>query len=286
MKKVQEYIRPTSLEEALAAKAAMPDAVWLAGGTFVLAGDGRDKPETVIDLANVLPRNLERLENEIVIDAGVTFQTLADSPLAPPMLRASALQMANRNVRNQATVGGNLGAGKTCASLLPPFLALDAMVRVASFITGAGFVDTGILLPLAEWLDKPVGLILDVRVKMELGRHAASLRWSRSDCDLSVLIAAVSFFRSRESAGAPSKKNEPSLILKSRIALGGFGPHARRFPELEKLFDLKPLPSRDEIAALVRPLLPAIDDHRGSAAFKKLRGAELIADAFCSAEAL
>ena len=58
VKKVERYARPSSLEAALKLKEEDRGAAWLAGGTFLLAGDGRDKPESVIDVGAFIPGEL------------------------------------------------------------------------------------------------------------------------------------------------------------------------------------------------------------------------------------
>lgn len=274
---VKTYTRPASLAEAIELKAEDPASRYLAGGTFLLAGDRREKPEAVIDVGPLLPSGVERSGTTLRIGAGITFQGLADSPSIPPVLRAAALQMANRNVRNRATLGGNLGAGKTCASLVAPLLALDARVSLAIAASAGASGDTRGLnegeVPLSDWLASPEGLVLSVRLAQDPLRRAATGRWARVACDLSVLTVAVAFtLRS----GAPSDL---------RVVFGGLGPRARRFPEIESLLEGRPLPAKGEIEALAAPHLHPVDDHRGSAAFKRLRAAVLLADALHAAEA-
>lgn len=286
---VKTYSRPASLAEAIKLKAAASASRYLAGGTFLLAGDKREKPEILIDIGPVLPSGVSRRGDELEIGAGTTFQELVDDPATPAVLRSAALQMTNRNVRNRATVGGNIAAGKTCASLIAPLLVLDARlaVAVASFSSGDSAAFNEGVVSLSEWLAAPEGLIVSVRLKLPLGRRAAALRWARTACDLSVLTASVSFTPSRQAAGAvPGAGEKDAPILDVKVALGGLGPRARRFPEIEKLLEGKPLPSKAEIEALVSPLLSPVDDHRGSAAFKRLRAAALAADALHGTEAL
>ncbi len=257
---IERYQRPSTLEEALAAKQADPGAAWLAGGTFLLAGDFRDKPASVLDVTRVLPRALTFSEGILTLGAGATFQDLADSPVVPQPFKAAALGMNNRNTRNRATVGGNLGANKSCGSLLPLLLVLDAELETS-----------GGRIPTAEWLAKPTGLVLNAVVKLEPGRGTAYGRWARTSCDLAVLNAAVSL------------TVDGGRIRGLRIALGGLAPHARRFPELEKLFEGQALPPKAAIESTVAPLLSPIDDLRASAAFKRLRAAVLVADALHAA---
>lgn len=266
-----DYRRPASLEEALAGRASDPGAAWLAGGTILLAGDRRERPSAVFDLEGLLPRGIERRPGpggsvEIALGAGATFQDLVDSAATPSCLRAAALGMANRNVRNRATLGGNVAAGKACASLIPALLILEA--RVLFVLAGGDGRAAKRELPLAGWLAEPRGIILELHARVEADRKAASLRWGRSACDLAVLTVAAGF-----------RPGPAGSIEGLRVAIGGAGPRARRFPEIEALLEGRALPPKAEIEGLAARLLPAVDDHRGGAAFKRLRGAALLADA-------
>ncbi len=253
---IERYQRPSSLAEALAAKQADPGAAWLAGGTFLLAGDFRDKPASVLDIGRILPRAVTLAGGTLTLGTGATFQDIADSPVVPQAFKAAVLGMNNRNVRNRATLGGNLGANKSCGSLLPLLLVLEAELETS-----------GGRRAVADWLAKPEGLVLNASVKLDPARGTAYGRWARTSCDLAVLNVAVSLTLSG------------GRIAGLRIALGGLAPHARRFPELEKLFEGQELPAKEAIEAAVAPLLTPIDDHRASAAFKRFRAAALVADA-------
>jgi putative selenate reductase FAD-binding subunit len=276
--RVERYLKAAGLGEALAAKRADPDALWLAGGTVLLAGDGRDKIESVIDIGSALGREIEYGEGELRIGAGATFQEIAESRAVPPCLAEAALSMVNRNTRNRATLGGNLGADKSCSSLIPILLALEAEVELVSPSS-----PVPARMALEAWLagrdaDGSAGraarateLALRVHAPMRASRRAAYRRWNRVSCDLSVLGAAAAF------------RLEGGRVVGLKLALGGLGPKARRFPAIEALFEGGPLPPRGEIERAVAPLLNPMDDLRASAAFKRLRGAQLIADAMLEA---
>jgi CO/xanthine dehydrogenase FAD-binding subunit len=281
MSGVQRFIKATSIEEALAARRDDPSASYLAGGTLLLAGDGRDKPEAVIDVGMALPKIFGREGGSLSMGAGASFQELAESKELPFCLIEAALSMVNRNTRNRATLGGNLGADKSCSSLIPILIALGAMVDVASPAYPESALEPE-RLELEAWLrtralahgaegPRAADLALRILVPLRPGRRAAYRRWNRVSCDLSVLGAAAAF------------DLEGARLHGLRIALGGLGPKARRFPEIEALFEGRPLPSREEIESAVSPLLKPIDDLRASAAFKRLRGAQLVAEALCDA---
>lgn len=260
---VVKYIRAASLDEADRVLASDKRARILAGGTQLLSSEFRDREFVAVDAGPLLPRGLERTAEGLTrIGAGAVFQDLADSPVPPPILRDAALGMANRNVRNAATVGGNLGAARSCSSLVPALLVLDARVRIH------GAEETR---PLADWLAEPSGIVTYVEIPAAPGLRAAYARWSRTACDLSVLTCAVSYV------------SDGGAVRNVRIACGGLDARSRCFPELERLFEGLPLPGRDEAAAAVAPALKPISDLRGSAAFKRLRAAELVAEALLAA---
>jgi CO/xanthine dehydrogenase FAD-binding subunit len=283
MTKLRNYTRATSLAQALEARRAEPRAAWLAGGTLLLAGDGRDKPESVIDIGLALPRELAAAEGLLSLGAGASFQELAESRALPAYLVEAALSMANRNTRNRATLGGNLAADKSCSSLVPLLLALEAELELLSPLALAGPTPAALPSPerlgLEAWLlerstpgsRRGADLVLRVLVSHNPARRAAYRRWNRVACDLSVLGAAAAY------------ELEGGLVRRLRLALGGLGPQARRFPELEQLFEGSALPPRERIEAMVSPLLKPIDDLRASAAFKRLRGAQLVAEALLEA---
>ena len=279
MNSVQRFTKVSSVEEALSARRAEPAAVWLAGGTLLLAGDGRDRPQAVIDVGQALPRSVAREGGYLSIGAGATFQELAESKVLPAFLADAILSMVNRNTRNRATLGGNLGADKSCSSLIPILIALGAEVDVASHT-----LRTPARVPLETWLAERVtssmwdlrvyDLVIRVLLPLRPGTRAAYRRWNRVSCDLSVLGAAAAY------------DLVDGKIRNLRLALGGLGPKARRFPAIEALFEGSGLPAREKIETMVAPLLDPIDDLRASAAFKRMRGAQLVADALLDAAAL
>jgi CO/xanthine dehydrogenase FAD-binding subunit len=262
---VKEYYRPTSIGEALDLL-AVPGTLAIAGGTAALAFEARDKPERIVDVGKLLPKAILLREEELIIGACATFQEMIEFGQMPAVIAAAARSMANRNTRNRATVGGNLGANKSCSSLAPIFLVLGASVEYQE--RGGPAATT----PLADWLDSPRGLILNVRVRMATGLYTSSLRASRTACDIATATAACAY------------RLEGGTVRDLRIAVGGFAAHAQLRPDIARLFEGLALPPKAAIDKAVDPLLKAIADQRGSADYKRLRGAALVADAMHAAE--
>jgi len=132
-----ELLQPQTLPEALKALAEGSGQP-LAGGTnlFPDLRGGREKSDQFIslDLIDGL-RYIEHTEERITLGAGATIaDILHDSEMekAAPALRAAANLFAGAMVRTAATIGGNICCGSPAADTVPPLLALDADVTLAS----------------------------------------------------------------------------------------------------------------------------------------------------------
>jgi len=128
---------PTSLDAALAAISADPDATLLAGGTdlMVEVNDGHRELRHVIALTRVPELQAVTVtDGHVEIGAGVTYTQMSAEPLAS-LVRAlayAARTVGSPQIRNAGTLGGNLGTGSPAGDTLPVLLALDATVVLAS----------------------------------------------------------------------------------------------------------------------------------------------------------
>jgi xanthine dehydrogenase YagS FAD-binding subunit len=95
------------------AAALRPDAEFIAGGTDMiqLMQEAVRQPARLVDLTGVLPQQIEVGRDRVVIGAGVTMEQAArDEALAEalPAVTQALLESASPQVRNLATMGGNL----------------------------------------------------------------------------------------------------------------------------------------------------------------------------------
>ena len=131
-----EFLQPATWSDALAMKAAHPDATPIAGGTDVMVEINLDhrRPASIIDLTRI--RELGEWGTEdghLRIGAGVTYTRLIDE-LADrlPGLAIASRTVGSPQIRNRGTVGGNLGTASPAGDAHPPLLAVDAVVELAS----------------------------------------------------------------------------------------------------------------------------------------------------------
>jgi aerobic carbon-monoxide dehydrogenase medium subunit len=133
-----EYARPGSVEEALSLLAVNPNGRALAGGqTLVNVMKARiAAPELLVDL-NGIPglRELREVDGGLELGPMVTYTQLARAEevyRARPILAEVASQIADVQVRNRGTVGGNVCSNDPTNHLPPLFVALGATMTIAS----------------------------------------------------------------------------------------------------------------------------------------------------------
>lgn len=135
----QQYIRPTSVSEAVTALTSAPGpSLPLAGGTDIMLDlqQGRHSPvHTIVDLTEIPEMKLLELrDDQLFIGAGVPISRIARDPLAAA--HAQALTEAcdligGPQVRNVATLGGNVAHALPAADGTIALMCLDAEAEVA-----------------------------------------------------------------------------------------------------------------------------------------------------------
>jgi len=156
------YVRPTTVEEAIALLTEHGEgARLLAGGTdLVIELRNRwRKPKIVVDLKRIeeLRPSIRQEDARLVITAGTVMADLAADERVRkhfPALVEAADVVGSIQIRNRATLAGNICNGSPAADTAPPLLVYGAEIVVAGkkgrrrvpvdeFIVGPGKVDLG-----------------------------------------------------------------------------------------------------------------------------------------------
>jgi carbon-monoxide dehydrogenase medium subunit len=131
-----EYVRPSSLAEALTALGSNPNARALAGGqTLINVMKARAaSPDVLIDLDEIGElKGIElRPDGTVEIGAMTTYAEVMESAeaRARPILGDVCAQIADVQVRNRGTVGGNVCSNDPTNHLPPLFVALGATMTI------------------------------------------------------------------------------------------------------------------------------------------------------------
>ena len=131
-----DFLRPASWAEALAAKAAHPGAVPIAGGTDVMVeiNFDRRRPDVLLDLNRVTELHEWEIGQDTVrLGASVPYTQIMERLRAQlPGLALAGHTVGSPQIRNRGSVGGNLGAASPAGDAHPALLAAGAEVEAVS----------------------------------------------------------------------------------------------------------------------------------------------------------
>jgi len=107
----------------------------LAGGTDLLVQmkQGKISPQAVISLNRIQQLNFIELDSEIRIGPLIPLSRIATHPSFSgrlAILREAALAVGDVQIRNVATLGGNIANASPAADMPPALLALGARVKL------------------------------------------------------------------------------------------------------------------------------------------------------------
>lgn len=250
-----EIAHPATLNEAVGILDERPDATCLAGGTdlMVEVNFGLRHPRDIVAL-----RRVEELSTMTAnwIGAGVTHAQLELSPWKG--LSEAAHTVGSPQIRNVATIGGNIGTASPAGDALPFLAAIDAKIVTRS--KAGGRRET-------PWSDFFTGvkktslrhgeLIEGVSLPDEIpSRQGFSKVGPRS----AMVIAVVSACVLRYGDG------------RTKVALGAVAPTVMRATSAEEMISSEPNPSEAALAEfqrLVSEEARPITDHRSTEAYRR-----------------
>lgn len=257
-----DYLRPTCLNDALEALAH--PWTMLAGGTdFYPARVGRAIDENILDIAGIPElRGVSQDAAGWRLGATTTWTDFAraDLPALFDGLKQAAREVGGRQIQNAATLAGNLCNASPAADGVPPLLALDAEVELASR-TGTRRV------PLSAFI---TGNRRTVRAPGELLVAIHVPRPSRDARSAFLKLGARRYLVISIAMAAATIEIDRGRVAAARIAVGACSVVAQRLPALEAALVGAPV---DALADRVDPVhlacLSPIDDVRGSAGYRR-----------------
>jgi carbon-monoxide dehydrogenase medium subunit len=244
---VTDLIVPTSAEDAAAAFGDGAGKTVLAGGTILMSEVklGRLRPQRTLFLGRAGLDGIERSGSTYRIGAMTPVAKLVDG--APRPLSDFAAHVADREIRRQATIGGNLcappGESAPRGDLQAPLIALGARVRSV----GAGGERTE---PVEDFLAGADGrLVLELEVEEPKRAATAGVRRPHAHAYSILAVAAA-----ETSDGV-------------RVAILGAGPRAVRATSVEQA--LAGGASAADAAAKVLDDVEPVDDALASAWYRR-----------------
>jgi len=269
---IREYLLPRSVAEALDMLAKYNgNAQVIAGGTDVIPRlRHRDLDvEALVDISH-LP-DMSRILQEagtIILGGLVTHSQIASSPLIREkagILADGAGCLGSPQIRNIATVAGNLVSGHPAADTSTPLLALNASVTITS-------QEGDRVIPLTEFFLDKGKTALDCHREILTQIHFAALKKNQGSSHLRLskrrsLTVAVLIF-----AAVVEVDETQNTIKDAQIALGPVAPIPLRASNAEAMLRGAPINSEtiERVAECVcSESNPIADPVWGSAEYKK-----------------
>lgn len=256
------YHSPTNLRLALEI-AAQPGGKIVAGGTDVYpAAQKGIFPDLFLDLTRLEGFNdVEHQDGMLRIGAATTWSQIARTELSPAFdaLKQAAKEVGSIQIQNTGTIAGNLCNASPAADGVPPLLALDAKVELASAARGTR------VLALSEFIqgvrktalaDDELMTAILIPPPPDGARSAFEKLGSRRYLVISISMVAATI-----------TCDSDGLIVDARIAVGSCSPVAQRLPQLEHDIVGKTVQDIKITKEHFGPLSP-IDDVRGSGSYR------------------
>ncbi|GAB2668514.1 FAD binding domain-containing protein [Nocardia goodfellowii] len=266
-----EFLRPGSWAEALAAKAAYPEAVPIAGGTDVMVELNFDvkRPALLLDLTRVGELTEWACDDGALrIGAGVSYTRLiTELGDVLPGLAMAARTVGSPQIRNRGTVGGNLGAASPAGDAHPSLLADDAVVEAHSVRGVRDIPITDFYVGVKRNALAADELIGAFRVRPATGPQQFAKIGTRNAMVISVAAFALSLHPERRAVGTgfgsaaptPRRAIAAEQFLGAELTAGGWW---------ESRAELRPAVVT-RFGELVAEAAAPIDDVRGTAGYRR-----------------
>jgi xanthine dehydrogenase FAD-binding subunit len=273
MNSIERYLAPTGLAQALAALSMPGGATVLAGGTDLMPQSRAGRVRPAATLLNI--RRVEGLDTitldgaALVLGSLVTIAKLQRNALVrqhAPMLLEAADRFASQQIRNSATLGGNLCNASPAGDMLPALLALDAELELASLPDGGAVSKRRV--PMDGFFTGPGRtqraaneLLTAVRVPLA-GALVTGFYKAGTRPALDISTIAIAFAARRDGEGR---------LHGVRLALGAVGPTPLRARRAEALLEGQTLDAAlaEAAAQAAADEAQPIDDVRASAWYRK-----------------
>lgn len=220
----------------------------------------------LVYIGNLPFKEIKIVDNRLQVGSGCTMAEIIDNPLVVehfPVLVQAALTVGSVQIRQVATIGGNVGNASPAGDTIAALYALDAQLQITNG-------ETHRLLPVDEFFMGPGRVALEQGELIEgfwlpLNRTTGAFKklGERTALAISKINLALSIWQ----------EQDPAQSWQYRIALGSVAPKVIRVPEAEELLAKAPKPLTDEViqqaAALAKTAAKPISDIRSTAAYRK-----------------
>ena len=289
---------PVSLREAVTFAAQNPGFKVLAAATDmgVQTNKGKPLPRALLSLHLVNELyEAKRTRTGIVVGARVTLAQLRRlCETSAPELASFLNLFGSPQIKNVATLVGNIANASPIGDTLPFLLIAEAVVHVASRPGGKGPIHkrniefTDLYVGYKKLALTPEEIITHVSFNATDSKELLRLYKvsQRKDMDISAISGAFSFTLAGRAKHSNSSNDLQSLaarktkssprVVSARIAFGGVAATPIRMPEIEAaLVGDFTMEKAQVVAHMIASAITPLSDVRGSAAYRRVTAAKL-----------
>lgn len=267
--RILDYYQPLTLDEALDCLSKSPDTTKIiAGGTdlIIKMRERSVQADYILDLTKVHElKGIMLDDGHLIIGCMATFDEIESNHLInkyAPLLAKAAGTVGSPQIRNTATVGGNIANAAAAADSLPALLALGAKVRLQK----VGVEKDVPLEDVLVGINKTSLMSDEILTKVIIPVPKANTRMT-----FVKLARRKALAISRLNMGLTLNMDGNGKIEKAVVAVGAIGVSAYRVPQVEDLLQGKSL-DNDTISAacnLISDIVAAKLGTRPTASYKK-----------------
>lgn len=228
---MMRYVRSTNIEDAYKHVKETVNSIIFAGGTDFLVSyrHRRTCPELLVDIKGI--NNLRGIsidKDYIVIGALTTINEIIENEIIIEkldMLKQSASNIGCYQIRNRATIGGNICNASPAADMVPPLLCLDAVltyyadgkysdIEINNFFKAPGksnLPEKSILcqikIPLNKCCGKGIFLRHSRRNALDLSSVSVAMYKTNNNYTISLGAVAPTVIRVKEAESLLNKNN-------------------------------------------------------------------------------
>jgi len=268
----QNYYKPLTLQDALTLRSKFPDALIVSGGTDIVLRQTKKREllTDILDISDISEQNyFAEDEQAYKIGSGLNLEQLKSySAEKLPALHKMLQIFGSLQIRNLATIGGNIGSASPIGDTLPLLMAYKAHIKlqtasterivwIEDFIKGYRLTDlrqNELITAIHISKPGPETIIRSYKVS------------KRKDLDISTV------------SGGFSLKLENGKIQEIILAYGGMADIPKRARNTEKYFFGKPWtrPIVENAMKLLSEEFMPLSDARAGAQYRTLVAGNLL----------
>ena len=268
----QSYFQPLTIDEALQAKETHPDAVSLSGSTDISLKQTKqfELLQTVIDLSAVDSlQEFTETDSAFIVGAGMTLESINEKlqkqlPVFTEMIRL----FASKQIRNLATIGGNIASDSPINDTIPLLFALEANVILINRTEKKELTAEDFILGYRKTALQPNELIECIIIPKQ--KNNCSNRFYKVSKRKHVDISSVSAGFSLELEG--------NLVKKVILAYGGMAETTKRATKTENFLLGSPWNQKNiqQAILIVKDEFTPLSDVRAGADYRTMVAGNLL----------